>query len=99
MRCPLCRETRRRAAASNLSAVDSEPAIGPIAAKLPTTHPMPGMTGTELAVVAKKKCPRLPVLLTTGYADLPNGQNTDLPRLSKPYDQAQLQKEINRLLP
>ncbi len=63
-----------------------------------TDHAMPGMTGTELAKLARERHPRMPVLLTTGYADLPNGQVTDLPRLSKPYHQAQLQAEINRLL-
>jgi CheY-like chemotaxis protein len=65
---------------------------------LVTDHTMPGMTGTELAAIAHRDRPRLPVLLTTGYADLPNGQKTDLPRLSKPYDQKQLQVEISRLL-
>jgi CheY-like chemotaxis protein len=65
---------------------------------LVTDHTMPGMTGTELAAIAHRDRPRLPVLLTTGYADLPNGQKTDLPRLSKPYDQEQLQVEISRLL-
>lgn len=63
-----------------------------------TDHAMPGMTGTELAAVAHRERPRLPVILTTGYADLPNGRKTELPLLSKPYDQAQLQAEISRLL-
>ena len=63
-----------------------------------TDHAMPGMTGTELALLAQQKRPRVPILLATGYADLPNGQKSDLPRLSKPYDQAQLQTQINRLL-
>jgi signal transduction histidine kinase len=63
-----------------------------------TDHAMPGMTGTELATAAHQKRPSLPVLLTTGYADLPNGQKTDLPRLSKPYHQEQLRAEIDRLL-
>ena len=63
-----------------------------------TDHAMPGMTGTELAVIAQQKRPRLPVLLATGYADLPNGQKSELPRLSKPYNQSQLQTEISRLL-
>jgi hypothetical protein len=43
---------------------------------------------------------RMPVVynLATGYADLPNNEKTDLPRLSKPYHQAQLQAEISKLL-
>jgi CheY-like chemotaxis protein len=62
-----------------------------------TDQAMPGMTGTELAEIARKEYPTLPVLLATGYADLPAGQ-IKLPRLSKPYLQSELQEEINRLL-
>ena len=65
---------------------------------LMTDHAMPGLTGTELAELARRKRPSLPVLLATGYADLPHGQKTNLPRLSKPYHQAQLQAEVSRLL-
>jgi PAS domain S-box-containing protein len=63
-----------------------------------TDHAMPGMTGVELAKIALGKRPDLPVLLATGYADLPAGQTPDLPRLTKPYQQAQLRAEIERLL-
>jgi hypothetical protein len=56
------------------------------------------MTGVELARIARRNWPHLRVLLATGYADLPNQEETDLPRLSKPYQQAQLQAEINKLL-
>jgi CheY-like chemotaxis protein len=65
---------------------------------LMTDQAMPGMTGLELAKIARSKWPKLRVLLATGYADLPRHEKTDLPRLSKPYHQAQLQAEINRLL-
>jgi FixJ family two-component response regulator len=63
-----------------------------------TDQAMPGMTGIELAQIVREKRPDLPVLLATGYADLPAGQKSDLPRLSKPYHQSQLQSEIERLL-
>jgi CheY-like chemotaxis protein len=63
-----------------------------------TDQAMPGMTGIELAELARLKRPTMPVLLATGYADLPTGQNTTPPRLSKPYQQAQLRAQINRLL-
>jgi signal transduction histidine kinase/CheY-like chemotaxis protein len=63
-----------------------------------TDQAMPGMTGIELARRVREKRPDLPVLLATGYADLPAGQTSDLPRLSKPYHQSQLQSEIERLL-
>ena len=62
-----------------------------------TDQAMPGMTGLELAEVARKERPKMPILLATGYADLPASQ-IKLPRLSKPYLQSELQEEINRLL-
>jgi len=40
----------------------------------------------------------MPFLLATKYANLPTAQQSNLPRLSKPYHQAQLQAEIDRLL-
>ena len=63
-----------------------------------TDHAMPGMTGLELAQIARGKRPAMPILLATGYADLPHGQFSNLPRLSKPYRQAQLQAEVEKLL-
>jgi PAS domain S-box-containing protein len=63
-----------------------------------TDYAMPGMTGVELAEQARALWPDLPVLLATGYADLPSGTTTDLPRLSKPYQQAELETQISRLL-
>jgi len=63
-----------------------------------TDQAMPGMTGVELAEIVRRKRPNMPVLLATGYADLPTAQKSNLRRLSKPYHQAQLQAEIDRLL-
>ena len=63
-----------------------------------TDQAMPGMTGIELAEIVRGKRPDMPVLLATGYADLPPGQWPSLPRLSKPYHQSQLQSEIEKLL-
>jgi CheY-like chemotaxis protein len=63
-----------------------------------TDQAMPGMTGIELAEIARGKRPNMPILLATGYADLPTAHKSNLPRLSKPYHQAQLQAEIDRLL-
>jgi PAS domain S-box-containing protein len=62
-----------------------------------TDQAMPGMTGIELAEIAHKERPKMPILLATGYADLP-ASKIKLPRLSKPYLQTELQEEINRLL-
>jgi len=63
-----------------------------------TDYAMPGMTGVELATRARDLHPDLPILLATGYADLPSGTTTDLPRLAKPYQQAELATQISRLL-
>ena len=63
-----------------------------------TDQAMPGMTGVELAEIARRTRPNMPVLLATGYTDLPMAHKSNLPRLSKPYLQAQLQAEIDRLL-
>ena len=63
-----------------------------------TDQAMPGMTGVELAEIARRTRPNMPVLLATGYTDLPTAHKSNLPRLSKPYLQAQLQAEIDRLL-
>ena len=63
-----------------------------------TDHAMPGMNGVELAKIARSKRPAMPILLATGYTDLPAGQKIDLPRLSKPYMQNELREQIDRLL-
>ncbi len=63
-----------------------------------TDYAMPGMTGAELAEIVHRTYPHMPILLATGYADLPSGQKSDLPRISKPYLQEQLRVEIGRLL-
>jgi signal transduction histidine kinase/CheY-like chemotaxis protein len=63
-----------------------------------TDYAMPGMTGIELAEQARRLRPGLPILLATGYADLPGTPGLELPRLSKPYQQRQLAEQIATLL-
>jgi signal transduction histidine kinase len=63
-----------------------------------TDYAMPGMTGVQLAEAARKLRPGLPILLATGYADLPARTKLDLPRLSKPYQQRQLAERIMALV-
>jgi signal transduction histidine kinase len=50
-----------------------------------TDQVMPGMTGIELARSIRRSWPALPVVIATGYAELPDDIGLDLPRLSKPY--------------
>jgi PAS domain S-box-containing protein len=63
-----------------------------------TDHVMPGMTGVELAAASREVRPSLPILLATGYAELPEGAQLDLPRLAKPYHQDQLRDRLDQLL-
>ncbi len=63
-----------------------------------TDHMMPGMTGLELAAASREVRPSLPILLATGYAELPEGMQLDLPRLAKPYHQDQLRDQLDQLL-
>ncbi len=69
-----------------LNVLETDPAIDVVI----TDQAMPRMTGTELAACIRRKWPRLPVVLASGYADLPEDEQPDLPRLSKPYRQADL---------
>jgi CheY-like chemotaxis protein len=55
-----------------------------------TDQAMPNMTGTELARLIRQDWPHLPIVLATGYGDLPNSEDPGLPRLSKPYRQEEL---------
>jgi len=62
-----------------------------------TDHAMPGMTGTELAKLIREQWPNLPIILATGYADLPSDLDATVPRLAKPYLQEQLAAMIAKL--
>jgi len=57
-------------------------------------YAMPGMTGLQLADAVAAERPGTVLLLSTGYAELPSGERSSLPRISKPFDQAALAKAI-----
>lgn len=59
-----------------------------------TDQAMPGMTGTELIAALRRERPDLPVLLATGFAELPDGELSGIPRLSKPFLQTHLDQAI-----
>jgi PAS domain S-box-containing protein len=59
-----------------------------------TDHAMPNMTGAELAVKVQAILPSLPIVLATGYAELPAGLATALTRLAKPFTQRELESAI-----
>jgi len=50
-----------------------------------TDQAMPGTTGIVLVNKIREFWPGLPVILATGYADLPDAEIAGVPRLSKPY--------------
>lgn len=60
-----------------------------------TDHAMPRMTGAQLAAAIKAERPGLPVILATGYAELPPGVDADLPKLGKPFRQQELMHAVN----
>jgi CheY-like chemotaxis protein len=64
-----------------------------------TDHAMPGMTGGQLAEVIHKLIPGMPIILATGFADLPGSYAQDLPRLSKPYGPDELAQALAMVEP
>lgn len=59
-----------------------------------TDYSMPKMTGMQLAEAARQYRPDLPIILATGYAELPSDATLDLPRLDKPYSLKDLATRI-----
>jgi signal transduction histidine kinase/CheY-like chemotaxis protein len=55
---------------------------------------MPNMRGTQLAAAIRAAWPDLPIILATGYAELPKGSELALPLLRKPYSQQDLAAAI-----
>ena len=54
-----------------------------------TDHLMPGMNGAELITAVRQSRPTLPVVIVSGYSDV-EGVPADIPRLSKPFRNAEL---------
>ncbi|WP_037088188.1 hybrid sensor histidine kinase/response regulator [Rhizobium sp. CF080] len=71
---------------------------GPAVDLMITDYSMPGMNGGDLVKAARTISPTLPVLIASGYAELPPGLDLDVPRLGKPYTQIQLATEIAKVL-
>ncbi len=59
-----------------------------------TDHAMPGMTGAQLADAIEQAHPGLPVIIITGFAELPPHASAR-PRLDKPFRQAELARAVN----
>jgi PAS domain S-box-containing protein len=57
-----------------------------------TDHAMPQMSGVQLAEALRATHPDLPIVLATGYAELPDGDDPGLPRLPKPFSMDDLER-------
>jgi len=62
-----------------------------------TDQSMPGLTGAALIEIAGREWPGMKALLATGYAELPAGTATGVPRLAKPFMQADLEGAVRAL--
>jgi CheY-like chemotaxis protein len=63
---------------------------------LVTDHLMPGMSGADLVRELRARWPGFPVLIVSGYAEV-DGIEPDLPRLIKPFRNAELAERIASL--
>jgi len=59
-----------------------------------TDQAMPQMTGLQLATEVRTRRPGMPVIIATGYAELPAGGNQSFPKLDKPFFEQQLAQAI-----
>ena len=59
-----------------------------------TDQMMPGMTGTQLIEALRADHARLPMILASGYAELPEDKLVDLVRLAKPFEQVDLARAL-----
>lgn len=75
-----------RSAAEALRLLESE---GPFDVVV-TDYAMPDMNGYDLAVRIQEANPTLPIVLATGYAELPTPAAIEFRRLAKPYSQADM---------
>lgn len=63
-----------------------------------TDFSMPKMSGAELIAAVRQIHPDMPIILASGYAELPGDVKLDVGRLGKPYQQSQLAEQINLAL-
>lgn len=61
-----------------------------------TDFAMPKMTGRDLAIAIAREKPGLPVILATGYAELPPGEKIDVRLLPKPFGLTELARALKR---
>jgi PAS domain S-box-containing protein len=62
-----------------------------------TDHAMPQMTGAQLSARIRERWPGIPIILATGYAELPPDADQGLPRISKPFSEADLARVVDQV--
>ena len=62
-----------------------------------TDQAMPNMTGTQLVREIQVGWPDMPVILATGYSELPDSAG-DIPLLSKPFMQKELSQKVSEVM-
>ena len=92
----------RRAGYDVVQAADGEEALALLVAAGPfdlmvTDYAMPGLSGQDLIDAVRRRKPRMPVLMVTGYADNEQ-ESTDVPRLQKPFLPAELVDRVQALI-
>ncbi|HUD27594.1 MAG TPA: PAS domain-containing protein [Novosphingobium sp.] len=63
-----------------------------------TDQAMPRMTGTQLADLLTEERGEVPVILASGYGDVPPGAQQRIVRLGKPFNQAMLEKALGQAM-
>jgi PAS domain S-box-containing protein len=63
-----------------------------------TDQAMPQMTGMQLAAAIRVDWPNLPILLVSGYAELPSKTALELPKLAKPFSLDDLEDAVARTI-
>jgi PAS domain S-box-containing protein len=86
------------AASSGKEALETLRRQGPVDVVI-TDYAMPQMTGLKLADAINKEWPELPVIIATGFAEMEAGIESILPKLAKPFTEAELAKELERIAP
>jgi PAS domain S-box-containing protein len=64
-----------------------------------TDQAMPRMTGMQLIDTIAREWPGLPVILATGYAEIPGGLTVKVPKLSKPFTERDLAQAVTLAVP
>jgi len=57
------------------------------------------MTGVELMQAVEREWPQMPVILATGYAELPQSARLKTPMLNKPFTEADLADVLKAVMP